>query len=542
MNRTRSGRRPRRHALAVGAAALTLLLGGCASDDQGALAPAGAVSSTAPSATPSAAPEELTIATSFAITDLDPLANGFWAPEFGFGALLMKPHGGGELEPWLLESLTQPAPTSWVLTLKPGLRFHNGNALDAAALAEVMTFNLEENTALSPLLPGATAEASGPDTVTLTTAEPTVFVPSLLAHEGKFPIFDAGAYQSHRERGAGADALVEAKIWSGPYTPTSLTAEAMELVPTPGYFSEPTLTSLTVRFIPDAQARILAVRNGEADLALYPPTTAARELAGREDARYLSQPPGTGDAGFQLLINPRSGVLAEVAVRQALRDAIDYRALAEDVLDGLYDTAVGYYPAFLPYAERNQVTDPAAAAAGLDAAGWAAGSDGRRAKDGRALAFEVLSYPQQPDSQILALAIQSQLREIGFEVTIRQVEDITAAVEAEAGWNAAISGNGSLDWTASDPVAPLVSAFTADGDRNYGGIADDELMALIDELRAEFDPAARDELLREVQRIVIEDEVFALSLALKRVPVVAAPEFADYRVPPVALLFVDDYA
>ncbi len=481
----------------------------------------------------------LTIATSFAITDLGPLENGFWAPEFGYGALLMKPVGGGKLEPWLLESLTQAGPTTWTLQLRSGLRFQNGRALDAAAVAETMAFSLAENPSVTPLLPGARVAAAGPLTVTLTTAQPTAYVPSLLAHESMFPIFDVAVYRTHKDK---PESLVAARIWAGPYTVTRLTPEAMELVPTPGYVgSKPKLDHLTLRFIPDAQARILAVRNGEADLALYPPSSAARELAGRTDAYYLNQPKGTATEGFQFVLNLRSAPLDDLAVRHALRDAIDYEQLSTQVLNGLYDTAIGFYPAFLPYAVRNQTTDAARANRTLDDAGWARGSGGIRGKGGRTLSLSVLTYPQQPDSQVVAVALQDQLRKVGFDVKVRQVDDVTAVVESPDGWNAAVLGNGTLDWTGTDPVAPLIANFTPKGDTNYGGVDDPELSGLINRLVGAFDPATRDALMRQVQKLVVEDKAYSLYLALKRVPVIASPRLRDYRIPPVALLFVDGY-
>lgn len=490
-------------------------------------------------AKPTASVDHLTIATSFAIADLDPLENGFWAPEFGFGALLMKPVGDGKLEPWLLESLKQPGPTKWTLGLRPDITFQNGRALDAAALVEAMAFSLAENSSVTPLLPGATVEAAGPLTVTLTTAQPTAYVPSLMAHESMFPIFDVAAYREHKDR---PEELVAARIWAGPYTVTSLTSEAMELVPTSGYFGgTPKLKRLTIRFVPDAQARILAVRNGEVDLALYPPSSAALELKGRKDALYLNQPKGTATEGFQLVLNLRSEPLADLAVRHALRDGIDYDQIASQVLNGLYDTAVGFYPAFLPYALRNQTTNVTNANRTLDDAGWTKGAGGIRVKSGKPLSLTLLTYPQQPDSQTIAVALQSQLREVGFDVKVRQVDDVTAAVEAPDGWNAAVLGNGTLDWTGTDPVAPLISNFSPKGDDNYGGVNDPELNALLARLTGAFDTDVRDDLMRKVQKIVVEEKTYSLYLALKRVPVVAAPRLRDYTVPPVALLFVSSY-
>src|ERR1700722_16992391 len=77
-------------------------------------------SSTA-AATPAnpANPATLTIATTFAIGDLDPLENGCWGNELGYGELLMRPQVGGTVTPWLLKSLTNTSATTWVLTLNP---------------------------------------------------------------------------------------------------------------------------------------------------------------------------------------------------------------------------------------------------------------------------------------------------------------------------------------------------------------------------------------------------------------------------------------
>lgn len=487
-----------------------------------------------------AAPKELTIATSFAISDLDPIENGFWGPEFGFGALLMKPVAGGNLTPWLLQAAPErTSPTTWTLTLKPDLAFQNGKPLDAAALAAVLTFHLAENSSVKPMLPGASVAVSGPLTVMLTTARPTSYVPSLLAHESMFPIFDHATYLTVKDKPAD---LIAAKIWSGPYTVTGLTSEAMTLAPTPNYrVSQPKLEKLTVKFIPDAQARVLAVQHGEADLALYPPTSAAKEVAGRSDSIYLNQAAGTAAEGFQLLLNVRTGPLADVAVRKAVRDGIDYDQLAKQVLNGHYDTAVGFYPAFLPYAKRNQNHDQAKANQALDGAGWAKGADGVRAKDGVPLSFVLLSYPQQPDSKAVAVAVQAQLRAVGIAVEVRQVDDVTTAVKTPTGWGAAVMGNGAIDWTQTDPVTPIIANFTPSGDNNYGGVADAEIDQLAAQLTETFDPATRDSLMGRVQEIVIDEQVYSLYLTLKRVPVIAGPKLRGYTVPPVALLWVDAF-
>ena len=73
-----------------------------------------------------AEPSTLTIATSFSIGDLDPIENGYWGNELGYGELLMRPQPDGTVKPWLLKSLANTSPTTWVLTLNSPIRFQDG--------------------------------------------------------------------------------------------------------------------------------------------------------------------------------------------------------------------------------------------------------------------------------------------------------------------------------------------------------------------------------------------------------------------------------
>ena len=127
----------RRARLLASIVALTFTLSACATDDDAdTLQP---VSAPSASAAPSG-PGPLTIATSFGIDDIDPLANSFWGPEFGYVELLMRPEPDGNPSPWVLDSLTSVDSTTWKLTLNDGVRFENGKTLDGPALAELITY------------------------------------------------------------------------------------------------------------------------------------------------------------------------------------------------------------------------------------------------------------------------------------------------------------------------------------------------------------------------------------------------------------------
>jgi peptide/nickel transport system substrate-binding protein len=514
--------------IAVGSVAAVVAVAGCSA------VPAGS------GATTSSGLTSLTIATSFAINNLDPLQNGFWGSEMGFGDLLMKPEGPGKLAPWLLAK--DPVRTSadvWTLTLRPHIRFQNGHPLTGAALAQTMNYMLANNTELKPTLPGAKVAAAGPLTVTLTTAQPTASVPSILADEAYFDIFDTPVYLKHK---ANPNSLVAARIYTGPYTPVSITPEEMVSVPNKYYYGpKPKLKKLTILFIASAQARIDAVERGEADLALYPPTAAAHQLQGRSDAYFISLNPRDVDGGFMLYFNLRSAPFDDLAVRQAVQHAINYHQIAAQVMDGYYIDAKGLYPASLPYALDDQQTNVALASQELRADGWKKGSNGIYAKNGQQLSFTVLDYPQQPDLAPISLAMQSELRAAGINMQIRSVQDIDTVIAESTGWQAALDGNSAMDWTDTDPINPLISYYTPKGDENYGGVNDPRMTTIVNELEASESTSETDSLLEQAQKIVVSN-AWVVWVSFKRDSVVAAPALRHYKVPAAALLWVNPFS
>ncbi|MDN5861650.1 MAG: ABC transporter substrate-binding protein, partial [Pseudonocardia sp.] len=454
--------------------------------------------------------------------------------EFGYVELLMRPERGGAPSPWVLAELTNPSPTTWQLRLRDGIRFHNGTPLDGAALAGLIGYQLEKNPDFAAALPGATAAATGPRQVTLTTAKPAPNVPYLLADESMVPVYDVAAYREHVAANAPASALIGAGIYTAAYRVDSLDGASMRLSPNPGYWGgAPPLTAVTVRFVPDAGARIQAVQAGEADIALYPPTASAPTLAGRTDSFFVTGEP-TGPT-FMLEFNQRVAPFDDPLVRRAVYAGIDYDALANRVMNGLYIPATGLYSASRPWAMQTQRFDPVRAAALLDQAGWTRAGDGIRTRGGNPLAFTLLTYPQQPDSDTLALAVQAQLKSLGIDVRISQVPAITSVVEQPTGWNAAIRGNGFISF-GGDYITPLVNYLHSGGPSNVTGVSDPALDALIDRVAVELDEGSRDELLRRIQTHVA-DHGYLGYLGVRKTGVVAGPRWREYQVP-IANLWV----
>lgn len=490
------------------------------------LAQAGCAAPAAPpTPTPDSEPSALRILNSFKIASLDPAQSGQqWFPTFGAAELLMEVTEQGELKPWLAQSIERVSDTVWQVKLRPDVTFQNGKKLDAAAVVACMKRQIEKYSTAAALLPDAKIEATGDLELTITTATPDAIVPAKLAEFNGFPIYDAAAVEAAGENPA---ALAGKGFYTGPYAPVQHSETELVLQRYDGYWQgRPALPGVSVKAVLDAQARLAAIQNNEADLSLYPPTETKRVIAGRQDSYYVIA--ALGKESLRIEMNQHEAPFNEYAVRRAFGYAIAYEALANEVMDGAYTVATGYLPPGSLGAVSNQSTDIAKANALLDEAGWQMGADGIRQKDGVRLEVILYTYPQQPDTASHAVAIQEQVRQVGFDVKIMQSDDINTTLLKPSGWNAALIFNGTISPWSSAPDNSLRRYFYTGSDANYSGTADPELDKLIDQLAGTFDLQERERLLQRIGEIVIDEKAYLIIASFKAFPMVAGSAYKGY--------------
>lgn len=476
----------------------------------------------------SSAESALRIATSFKIQNLEPTkAAHYFLVEFGAAELPLMLDDNSIPQPWLLESYAQMDELNWRLTVRPNVKFHNGKLLTAERFAAAMNRQLERSPAAQTVLSGAKVKVAGEREIILTTDAPNPSVPAALADESVFPIYDV---ETVAAAGGDINKLIAGGYYTGAYRVVALDDRELKLERNADYWrGVPPLETVRVRFVPDAQARILAVQAGEADIALYPPTEAKRTLAGASNAFFVTSE--ASKSGPRLFFNVRRPPFDDPQVRRAFALGINYESLAQNVMDGVFDTATGFYPPSYVWAIQNQRTDAEAAKNLLDNAGWQTGADGIRAKNGNSLMVTLLVYPQQPDWGTLATAIQAQLRGIGFDVKIRQVDDIQSALKNPAGWDAGIISPGIVT-NGGAPDPNLREHFLPDAENNYSGAADAELDELINRLSQTFDSDKRNALLTKIQEIIIAEKTYEVRPVFARSRAVVGKNYRNYRPSP----------
>ncbi len=474
------------------------------------------------------AADSLRIVTSFRVQSLEPVRpTSYFLTEFALAELPLTLNEEGQLKPHLLESYARLDERNWRLTLRQNVKFQNGKPLTAAAMAAAMNRQLQLSASAKAVLPDTIVKVSGERELTLTTTLPDPTVPAALADELVFPIYDVEALEAANGDNA---KLIACGCFTGPYRAVSLDERELRMARFDDYWQgRPPLIEVSIRFIGDPQARVLAVQNNEADVALYPPSEAQQMLAGNTNAFFVAHSRSHG--GPRILPNLRRAPFDEVAVRRAFSLSLNYESLARDVMEGIGETATGFYPPTYSWAVQNQKTDLAEARRLLDEAGWLAGSGGVRVKNNQPLEITLLVYPQQPDWAKIATAMQAQLAETGFRLRIRQVEDINAAMKSQSDWHCSINSPG-LVTTGGAPDPFLREHLHSRGERNFGGVSDAELDRLLDELGNTFADARRSEILRRIQQIVIAEKVYEMRPVFLRSRVVVGKRWRDYKPSP----------
>ena len=466
----------------------------------------------------------LHIVTSFDIESMNPSEDGFWMQEFGVAELLMKFEPDGTNQPWILESLTATSDTTWVAAIRQNVTFHNGKAVDADAVLAAIDHALATNdTAKGNVPEGAVFEKTGPFEITVTSPAPWPELPGVLSNEGVFLIYDAEAVEAVGEDWA---KLTTAGIYTGPYAVTALNGERLETERYDDYWRGlPALPGVTVSFVSDPNARILAVQNKEADIALYLPVAARPVVEATSGMHFNSGTPSTG--GFLGFMNIAEAPFDDVRVRQALLKAVDYKELADVVFGGALAEARSLYNSSFSWAVDNYKTDLDRAAALLDEAGWLLDGDQRK-KDGEVLSLNVIIYPQQPDLVPLSGALQAQLRKLGVTVTIQSVDDVYSAL-AEGGvdWDLGISSEGTVSWGVTSPF--LCRYVGAEGSRNFAGYDNAEVEVLIAELKQTVDIERRDAILERIQTILVDEDPYVFAFVISKGRVVVNDAYAGYQ-------------
>lgn len=450
---------------------------------------------------------------------LDATKDGFTLIFLGVAETLTRLTPAQTLEPWLAESVTNLDPTTWQVKLRRGPRFWDGSPVIAEAVADAFKRNWETQPAADRFISKQTH---------LTVVDETTLRFKTPRPLGDFPHSLATQFFAIHKPGSDG-----ASIMTGPYRPAKFVKDQELVLAGVDHWAGPApLKQLTIKLVTDANARILSLQSGDADMLFGLPPESVKGLPA--DIERVVKP---STRLHQILLNHQRPPFNDRAVREATASAIDRAALNTVALDGLGAVATGFFPpnAGLDVVDA-QRSDPVHARRLLDEAGWQPGADGVRVKNGQRLAFTLYSYPGRAELTPMAIAIQAQLKTLGYDVKVQEVRDITAQIKDgnfEASMyslNAAVTG---------DPQYKFVVELAKGAAYNYGGYANPAVDALIDQLASEPERTKRQAISRQIQEIVKADVPNIYLVAAPLVYAYKKGKVSSFTFHPNDLYFID---
>lgn len=269
----------------------------------------------------------------------------------------------------------------------------------------------------------------------------------------------------------------------------------------PNYWGEaPDVDSFSIKYIPDNDAKILAMQNGEVDFLSGIKNISAESFEQMEQTEgFQAQADEKSLQTYYVGYNLSDPIFGDQTVREAISSAVDKNAIVESIYGGLYDKADTFFSRSLPYCDVEQTVynfDLDHANQILDEAGYTdTDGDGIREKDGVKLSASFMYQTGSASDDNLVVYICDQASKIGIELTPQsaQMMDWYAMVQSgEYGLTIFKTQGGYYD--PASVVTNINPATSMDPILMQIGVSQPEIAALVDELDSSADEARIQEI------------------------------------------------
>ncbi|MCG8481741.1 MAG: ABC transporter substrate-binding protein [Clostridia bacterium] len=420
--------------------------------------------------------------------------NGWVVARYGTGENLIQFDENMRFKAAIAESWEQIDDFTTVFNIREGIKFHNGNPVDAKACKESIERTLKITNREDTKIPIESIEAEG-QKLTIKTSKIVPTIINILA-DPVYIIVDASV--------ADKEDFSLKPICTGPFKIVDYKPDAgITLKKNEDYWKCPVdVDVINVKLIKDTSARAMALQSGEIDF-----TTALNrkdlELFEGNDEFTVHRGPNLRVAF--LVLNMNKPYMKKPEFRQALAYGIDKETYANE----LYKATMAKGPfnetlSFGYKGEDHYLYDPDKAKQLLDKAGFIdTDGDGIREIDGENIILKYATLSRfGRDAGNTGVAMQSQYKELGLGMEITQYEnlsDISKSGEFDMIWDRFTSA------PTADPQYLFETAFKTGSKANRGNYSNPEFDAICDKLDNTINKEDRDKLGVEGAEILMKD-------------------------------------
>jgi peptide/nickel transport system substrate-binding protein len=378
------------------------------------------------------------------------------------------------------------------IKLRPGVKFHDGEAMDA----EAAKFSLERHMTMQgsfrrPEL-SAVDKVVVVDPLTIRLELKAPFAPLIAQLTDR-----SGMMVSPKAAKEAGDRFGLKPVCAGPYQFVERVQQDRIVVQKfADYWDKDNVHIDRITYLPvvDSSVRLANLRAGQFDLIERALATDMKDIRANPRLKLVTAP----ELGYQgMTINVGKGeaakVFADKRIRMALAASIDRAAINQVVFNGEFTPGNQWVGPTNPYFQQkfpSPARDLVKAKKLIADAG---------VKTPIAIDFMV---PNNPETRQVAEVIQAMASEAGFDMKLRVTEFATSLVEAEAGRYQAFM----LAWSGrTDPDGNIYSFAKTGQPNNYGGYSDAEVDGWLEEARTKGTPAERKAIYEKATAKLIDE-------------------------------------
>ncbi|HEX4223641.1 MAG TPA: ABC transporter substrate-binding protein [Pseudonocardiaceae bacterium] len=402
-----------------------------------------------------------------------------------FDQLLHRDATTNKIVPWLATKWTQTDPTTWVFTIRDGVKFTDGTPLTAQDAAFSITrildpsFASQQNANFSAI---ASATGSGQQ-LTIKTKYPS---PTLLTYLTTLSVVPMAYVQK-----VGNAQFNLKPMGSGPYSFVSdIPGSQVVLTRNPDWWGgQPSIKDVTFRAVPDVASRVADLQSGKAQIASELTPDSANQI--KNSLQVLSAP--TERVSYLAFNTIDGGPTNNVNVRKAISLAIDYNSLVNN-LEGGFAKRVNSVATPLNLGYSTSLPDytynPTQAKTLLQQAG----------AEGQTI---TMATSPSYDPEIVQ-AIQANLQDVGLKVQIQNTDQATYLEKVQSpqhNWGSIRFGQWSCSCEDSDgTIYPLFHTGTV-----WSSYTNPQFDSLVDQARQTLDQSSRNSLYKQAYQLLGQD-------------------------------------
>ena len=405
-----------------------------------------------------------------------------------------------------LGTVTTPNPTTYVIDLKPGVKFWDGTALTA----DDVVFSLDR--ARDPKLGGFYTQvftrvkdikATSPQQVTITLTQPDTWLRGELSGPAGVVVEKAYVQKEGQKYGT----VDGGAMCTGPFKLDSWkTGEGVTLVKNDAYWNPSKgahISKITFKGYPDDAATTSAFLTGELGGYYVQQLTTLDQLRASSEVKVYQGPSTASDA---MIVSSFKGALGDARVRQALSMAIDRQPLIDQLYRGTAQLpralsnpgTWGYAPDVFK-AAWDALPEPKVDLAGAKALIQQAGATGKTITLGTSAELVALNTEAQ--------AMQSAAEAIGLKAKLQSVSAanyINFFIDPAA--RKTVDGFFTINYgDYPDPAALLSTLVLKEGSQNYAGYDNPAVTAAMNAARTEADDTKRAQDVSAAQAQITKD-------------------------------------